>query len=62
MDLLFGKTIKENERLAAQTLELEKLHGMVRDAALEVEQIKKQLLTKANGALYPHLPLEGKTK
>lgn len=55
MEVLFGKKAPELDRLIAQAEKLDALHEVLQESHREIEEIKKTLVSKANGALYPHL-------
>ena len=59
MERLLGKKPPELDRLAEQAKKLDALHEIIEDSHREIEEIKKTLVSKANGALYPYLSKAG---
>lgn len=59
MEVIFGKKAPELERLVEQARKLDALAEVIKDSHSEIEEIKKTLVGKANGALYPFLSKAG---
>lgn len=59
MEIIFGKKAPPLERLAKQAAEFGDLTKVIKDSSDEIDAIKKLLVGKANGALYPHLAKAG---
>ncbi len=59
MEVIFGKKAPELDRLLEQAKKLDALHEVIEESHREIEEIKKALVSKANGALYPHLMKAG---
>lgn len=54
LSTIFGSR-SENKKLEAQEIDLDSLHKLLEEGCKEVNTLKEQLVTKANGSLYPTL-------
>lgn len=59
MEIIFGKKAPEIEQLVAQAEKLDAVHELLEKSSRDIEEVKKTLVGKANGALYPFLSKAG---